>query len=134
MNNNKIFIALVLILILQLVLLLGIFYKFEIKTESFGSVGFNRFESNVTNSSVIVNTTSTTILAANDGRQYVLLTNDSANVIYLKLGSTATTSSGFRLNAVGTVGSTYEIKADNLYTGIITGIAAATSTVLTVEK
>jgi len=83
-----------------------------------------------TNTAVSVkSSTSTTVLPLDTGRRYAVIVNDSANTIWLKLGSAATANSGIRLNANG---GAYEINEMNLYKGIITAIASSSTSTLTV--
>ncbi len=71
-----------------------------------------------------VTTSSTTVLASNADRTYALIVNDSDEVIYLKLGTTALVNSGIRLSANG--GWLEFTENDALWTGIITGIHGGT--------
>ena len=105
----------------------------SLPAENLGSTDINRFSS-ATNSSIAVTSTSITVLSAGGGgRQYAKITNDSAYVVYLALGSTATANSGIRLSASG---GTYEIDSTNLYVGTIKAIytTSTISTLFTVEK
>lgn len=63
-------------------------------------------------------------LAANLDRQYALLVNDSAVVLYLNIGGTATANTGIRLNPNG---GSYEMGqgAGNLSTDAVSVIAAS---------
>lgn len=72
---------------------------------------------------VLVNTSSTLILATSTGRQYAVITNNSASTnIYLSLtGSAAVINQGIPLKA----GEKYEIKDTNLYFGPVYAIAAS---------
>ena len=81
-----------------------------------------------TSTGVTVGTGSTTVLASNANRKVAIIVNDSDEVIYLKYGTTAVGSSGIRLNSEG--GS---IREEN-YTGIITGICASGSKIVTVTE
>ncbi len=85
----------------------------------------------VTNTSVTVGATSTAVLSANSDRNFVEIVNDSDEVIYLKLGSSATMNSGIRINANG---GSFWIGKDNLYTGAITAICASGSKNITVVE
>jgi hypothetical protein len=72
-----------------------------------------------------------TALASNTNRKYALIVNDSANVVYIKLGATAALNTGIRLNANG---GSYEINETNLYTGVIDCISTvAVQTLLVTE-
>ncbi len=78
------------------------------------------------------NATSTTVLAGDSSRLYAVVTQTSNNDVWLKLGSTATASSGILLTGKG---SSYEINAENPYNGIITCIPdSATSTLVVTYK
>ena len=82
-------------------------------------------------SSVTLAVSTTTVLSANQNRQYALIMNDSDTVIYLHLNAPTTTNAlneGIRLNASG---GSYEISRDNLYTGAISATSTAASKVLT---
>lgn len=80
-----------------------------------------------THTTAAVATASTTVLAANSGRRYALIVNDSDTTVYLKIGAAAVANQGIRLNANG---GSYEMgKAfGNLAHGAIYGIHAGTST------
>ncbi len=67
-------------------------------------------------SSVATSTTVATLLASNTSRKEAIIFNDSAQMLYVKLGSAATsTDFSYRLAAGGTL-------VEDKYTGIITGI------------
>ena len=70
------------------------------------------------NTKVTVALNSTTIIAANSDRRFVVIVNDSDEDVYLNLSGTAVINEGIRINANG--GSYVE----DIYTGIITGICA----------
>lgn len=64
---------------------------------------------------------STTLLAANSSRKGFTIFNDSTEILYLKFGATAsTTSYAVKMQP----GDYYEALAGTLYTGIIDGIWA----------
>uniref|UniRef100_A0A6M3IKX4 Uncharacterized protein n=1 Tax=viral metagenome TaxID=1070528 RepID=A0A6M3IKX4_9ZZZZ len=67
------------------------------------------------NLAVNVTTASTEVLAANAGRAYALLINDSDTVVYLAIGEAAVANSGIRLAATG--GSFEMSRACNNLTG-----------------
>lgn len=71
----------------------------------------------------------TQLVQANENRKYLLIINDSPNVIYLNLGNNANLNEGIRLNANG---GSYEISIPNgnLYLGAIYANSAALSRVL----
>lgn len=80
-------------------------------------------------SAATIGTSSGTVVAANDSRVEVTITNDHAtNIAYLALGPTAVANTGIRLNAAG---GSYTTRA---YTGIITAIASGATTVLTFSE
>ena len=93
----------------------------------------NRIVDPVTNSSVDVSaSTSTLVLASNVGRVYAAIVNNSANSIWISLGAAAVANKGILLNANG---GSYEINPNNMYVGNIYAIASSTtSTVTIVEK
>lgn len=75
--------------------------------------------------------TSMQLAPANVARQYLVISNKSANSVYINLGSAdATQSSGILISA----SSTYTIDQNALYTGAIQAVASATGTVLVTEK
>lgn len=74
---------------------------------------------------------SVTLLAANDNRYGAVIVNDSAATLYLKYGSTASsTSFTYKVDP----GATWEMPRTMLYVGIITGIwSSATGAARTTE-
>ena len=68
------------------------------------------------NIAVNVTTASTEVLAANAGRAYALLINDSDTVVYLAIGEAAVANSGIRLTATG--GSFEMSRAFNNLSGV----------------
>lgn len=80
---------------------------------------------------VNVGNVSTAVLAANSARMFAVFTNDSANVIYLCLGTPAVANRGIRLSANG---GQYIIDQTRLYTGQVTAIAPAGASNLTVSE
>jgi len=82
--------------------------------------------SSATSTAVSVGSSSTTVLASNANRKQAILVNDSDEEMYLKYGSGATVNSGLRLNSYG--GTLVE----TVYTGIVTGITASGSKVISV--
>ena len=83
---------------------------------------FEGKSSTATLSSVGVSASSTTVLAANANRLGAIIMNDSTAVLYLKFGTTASTSS-FTYKISG--GETLELPTQPVYTGIIAGIWAS---------
>ena len=79
-----------------------------------------------TPSSVQITTSSTTIALADDSRRWMYITNDSANVVYISVGTRGDLYDGIRLNANG---GFFEISEKNSSTGTIYGISSATSSV-----
>jgi hypothetical protein len=65
---------------------------------------------------------SVTLLAANTSRLGAVVMNDSTATLYVKFGSTASTTSFTYLVAAA---ETLELPANSVYTGIITGIWAS---------
>ena len=65
----------------------------------------------------------------NSNRCFALFVNDSDEVIYLSLGSTATLNKGIRLNSRG---GAFEINTTNLYIGPVSAICASGNKRLTV--
>lgn len=101
------------------------------QTPTLGGPSFNTLTS-LTNTSTSVATSTTQVRAANSGRQYLLLVNDSTAKFYCSLGTaSATLTSGIPLIASG---GYYEITPDNLYTGAIQCIATSTAGTLTIVE
>jgi len=90
--------------------------------------------SSINSAGVTVANTSTTVLAANALRKFAIIRNDSDEVVYLKLGSTALANKGIRLDKGTNPGNEFKIDALNLYQGIITAICASGSKVVTVTE
>lgn len=98
--------------------------------QALGSAELNRFIKAPTNTSVSCGTSSTLAVATSTARQYIALVNDGATTVYLGLGTSATSSSGIRLNASG---GSYEMGVSGLFTGSIFCMSSATSTLTVVE-
>lgn len=81
-----------------------------------------------------VPTTTAQSIAANPARKYLLIINDSDQVIYLGLGAAAVLNKGIRLNASG---GSYEMSftLGNLFTGVVNAIhgGAATKNLMMTE-
>lgn len=77
-----------------------------------------------TNTNVTVGTTSTKVLNVSGDRDWVVITNDSDETIYLALGSYAVMNKGIRLNASG---GSLEINFDCPFIGEINAICASGS-------
>lgn len=76
--------------------------------------------STASNTRPLVSITSSTILAANLNRKYVILTNNEIKTIWIKLGTTAVATQGIGIPS----GGAYEILSTNLWTGTIEAIVA----------
>ena len=76
----------------------------------------------VTNTSVTVGATSTTVLTANGNRNWAIFINDSDEVIYLSLEDAAVKNKGIRLNANG---GSFELTNDNNFKGAIFAICTS---------
>lgn len=89
----------------------------------------------VTETTPVVTTSSSTILAANPNRKDALIINTSAVDIYLSRGGTAVIGKGIVLKAAtnGNSGSAYEINSSNLFKGDIRAIAASSTSPLVSE-
>jgi nitrous oxidase accessory protein NosD len=74
---------------------------------------------------VLVETTSTLILAANQDRRYALLVNISSTDVDINFGAAAENDKGTRLYAYG---GSYEINKQNQFCGAIYGIHAGSGT------
>lgn len=106
-----------------------------IKAAVTGTVAVSQAKSaTATLSNVASSATSVTVLASNAARLGATVANDSTAILYVKFGSTASTTS-FTVYMPGTGGGTpayYEVPAN--YTGIITGIwASATGSARVME-
>lgn len=78
--------------------------------------------SSATLTNVSSSATSVTILSSNASRKGAIVYNDSTQVLFLKFGSTASSSSfTYRLGP----GETWEMASIVVYTGVIDGIWAA---------
>lgn len=76
---------------------------------------------------------SATVLALNDDREYALFVNDGSATVYIKVGATAVANQGIRINANG---GSYEMSRalGNLSDVAVNGITASgTATLLVVE-
>lgn len=92
-----------------------------------GGDGINLLAS-TTPGAVTVGSASTLVLAAEAGRKYAALVNDSDEAIYISLGNTAEMNKGIRLSANG---GSYEILNENLFLGTIYAICSSGSKNLT---
>jgi hypothetical protein len=76
------------------------------------------------NGAITLGAASLLILNQNPKRNFAVITNDSANTIYLSFAGTAIGSQGIRLNASGGV-IIFGLATDIPYTGPVAGIAPA---------
>lgn len=83
-----------------------------------GKVQLPRIGTVGTDTTVSVSTSSTLLLAANDHRKMAYFSNNGGAIIYLRLGSAASSGVGIKLNP----GSVFFIGAENLWTGAVYGI------------
>lgn len=124
-------------LLIVTALVVGIFggaYFFGSMPATSGNLGASIEPFNAASVAAVTCTTatSTTALAADSSRLYAVITQTNAVDTWLKLGSTATASSGILLTGKG---ASYEINADNPYNGIITCFPdSATSTLVVTYK
>lgn len=83
--------------------------------------------STVTHTEKAVATSTAVAIVATAARKYLLLVNDSDQIIYLGLGAAAVLNKGIRLNAGG---GSYEMsfKLGNLFTGAINAIHGGADT------
>jgi hypothetical protein len=86
-----------------------------------GGKAYGQRSRNITQS---VGTSSLLICVADPSRQLLILTNDSANIIYIHFGDTAVANAGVRLNANG---GSLVMGEDDMWHGSITAIASAAS-------
>ena len=97
-----------------------------------GMSEYNRF-SNVDTATVsVATTTASEVLAAKGGRLYARIDNpDGTNPIYCVFGATslAAVNKGIKIEA----GESYEIRPNNLYTGKISCIGAASGADVTIS-
>ena len=86
-----------------------------------------------THTAVTVGNSTTVAKAANANRKYLLLVNDSDEVVYVKLGAAAVLNQGIRINASG---GSYEMSGalGNLYTGAVNAICTSGSKTLLVTE
>ena len=77
-----------------------------------------------------VGVVNTLVAGANLDRSYLMLVNDSVNVVYLSFGVAAVLNMGIRLNANG---GSYEIGGASNWRGAIWGISTAPSVVMVTE-
>lgn len=83
--------------------------------------------STMTQTGPTVTNASSTVLASNSNRRYVMIYNQSGSTIYLSFGATAAViGTGIRLAN----NSSYEITSDNLFTGAITAIKSGAAGVV----
>lgn len=96
-----------------------------------GSGGSTTTAATATLANVSGSASSVTLLASNSSRLAAVIVNDSTAILYVKHGSTAsTTSYTYQLQA----GDQLELPVNPIYTGIITGIwASATGSARTTE-
>jgi hypothetical protein len=96
-----------------------------------GAQDYNAYTTVVTyNPTVNLTAVTTPQIPANLRRIYLRCTNDSANVIYLSLGSAPALASGVRLNITG--GNTFEVsdRLGTLWQGSVSAITGTTATTL----
>lgn len=67
-------------------------------------------------------TTSAALIAANERRKYALIVNSSDVGVWVSFGVAAVIGTGVYLAPAG---GSYELDGDNLYLGVINGIAAS---------
>ena len=96
--------------------------------------GISTFGSITTASVTVSNNATSTILSANTGRQYALITNASTTGT-VRLGLNKTSDVTSQGSVILEAGESYEINQDNPYVGEIEGwnLTAGTSTVVTIE-
>ena len=87
----------------------------------------------INHKAVTIGAVSTEVRVANTARRYLLLVNDSDEVMYVALGTTAAANTGIRLNASG---GSYELghAIGNLYLGAVNAICASGSKKLLVTE
>ena len=86
-----------------------------------------------THTAVTATVASGEVLAANKHREYVLLVNDGAVDVYIKIGAAAVVNEGIRLNANG---GSYEMSRafGNLFVGAINAIVGSSTAVVLVTE
>ena len=95
-------------------------------------MGFNTKSSTAsTSGGVTVGSSTTAILAVNPDRKSATIVNASDEVVYLQLGAAAVSGEGIYLSAAG---GAFNIDHTNLFTGVINGICASGSKVVTVTE
>ena len=112
-----------------IILTIILFFFLQGAKDTLGGVRNANVFSSATDSAVTVATSSTTVLARDANRQYARICNDDGtNYVDINFSATASSTTGFKLEK----GECYEIKGENLYIGVISGIANSASVVLTV--
>lgn len=77
-----------------------------------------------TNGTASMGATSAQLLAANESRKYAIIVNASDVAIWLAFGAAAVIGTGVYLAAAG---GSYTIDEENLWVGVVNGIAASSS-------
>lgn len=96
---------------------------------NWGGTVFNSYTgvTSATNGAYTATTTTGTLLASNTSRKFALISNDGTADVYLGFATTAAINSGYRLNANG---GAMELTGPSLYTGVISAITSAGSSVV----
>lgn len=132
----------IILIVMSALLLIAIVGIAGPATQQFGFAGYNDLgTSGVTNTAVEVSASvdnldgsDNTVLAANGGRQYARIQNIGTSEVSIHLEAATTTLAnreGIVLKITGE-GSIYEIDSDNLYFGVIMGIASTTTSTLSI--
>ena len=120
------------------ILIGGLFFATGKESLVGGSQNYAFKGNQVYTSGVTLTATTTRVLASNTGRQFAVITNTSANTMYLAFlsASTVTAASTTALTAYTiplVASSSYTINASNLYTGAIYATGTAASLIRTLE-
>lgn len=94
-----------------------------------GSTDFNVLTGAQTAASTTVSTSaSTQVVATSTSRRYLAIVNDGPGDVYLNIGNNAVLGKGILLKADG---GSYEVNAENLFTGAVNAIASSSPANLT---
>ncbi len=117
---------------LNILLVIGLgFYAFTHQQPvSLGDgYGTNTHYSIPTNSTATVGS-STLVVATSTSRNFIQISNDSANVVYISIGETSVIGRGIRIPVNGS----FTMKSDDMFTAAIYGTALASSTISYTES
>lgn len=96
--------------------------------QALGAPEFNVLSGATTAASSTVATSDTTVVATSTSRRYLVIVNDGPAAVYLNFGTPAIKGKGILLNANG---GSFEVNAQNLFTGAVHAIASSTPSNIT---